>query len=150
VIPSDYLIRARDASRDAERCRRQLEQLESQALSIGGGGFEPRTRSTPDPKRMEKRVDRLVDREKALEARMDEDYAIVDRATSMIYGDSQDGHGGVSDGLGPEYADVLWWRYLDDAKWAKVADVMGYAKCTCQQMCTRALDWMDATYGDVL
>jgi hypothetical protein len=150
MIPSDYLIKARDASRDAERCRRQLEQLESQALSIGGGGFEPRTRSTPDPKRMEKRVDRLVDREKALEARMDENYAIVDRATSMIYGDSQDGDGGVSVGLGPEYADVLWWRYLDDAKWAKVADVMGYAKCTCQSMCTRALDWMDATYGDVL
>ena len=145
----DVMALARAASQDAERCRRQLEQLETQALSLGGGGFEPRTRSTPDPHRMERRVDRLMEREKALESRMDADYAVVDRVTSLVYGDAQDGHGGVCEGLGPAYADVLWWRYLDDATWRKVADVVGYSERSCQKMATRALDWMDETLGDV-
>ena len=66
----DFFSRVLAASRDAERCQRQLREMESRARSLGGGGVEPRTRSTPDPHRMERRSDAYMDRESALERRM--------------------------------------------------------------------------------
>lgn len=132
---------ARDASRDAERCRSQLVALESRAKSLGGGGFQPKMRSTPDPHRMERKVDAYVDRERALEGRMQADYVMIDDACAVLYGD--DAHRGLDSVQSPAWADVLWWKYLDDATWDAVAVAVGYSKRMCMELHNRALAWMD-------
>ena len=139
----DFFERARAASQDAERCARQLDGAEARALAVGGGGFEPRVRSSPDPQRMERRADAHMDRERMLRSRMEADYELIDRACVVLYGANQDGRGGVCAEASPVWADVLWWRYLADAKWSAVADAVGYSSRPCQQMCAQALEWID-------
>ena len=131
----------REASKDAERCRTQLLRLEGRARSLGGGGFEPRTRSTPDPQRAQRRMDAYMDQERRLERRMDEDYDVIGRSDVVLYGDA--GRPGLDRVQSPVWADVLWWRYLDDATWDAVADAVGYSPRTCQEMCDQALAWID-------
>ena len=140
-----FFLAAREASRDAESIRQQLITLESKALSIGGGGFEPRTRSTPDPHRMEGRIVAYADRERALRARADEDYALIGRACRVLYGSDEDGHGGVAQHVGTLHADVLWWRYLDDSPWKQVASVLGVSVTTCHAAANSAIAWLDET-----
>lgn len=139
----DFFERARAASQDAERCRRQLLQLESRAKSVGGVGFEPRTTSTPDPHRMQGRIAAYMDMERKLEERMDADYVAIDRACTVIYGDAE--HDGLDRVQSPVWADVLWWRYLDDATWDAVSRTVGYSPRTCSTFCDAALRWIDET-----
>jgi len=141
----DFFERARAASIDAETCRRQLDALEQRAKALGGGGFEPRTRSTPDPQRMEGRIARYVDMEAKLRSRMEEDYRLIDIACDVLYGPEQDGDGGLSRALSPVSADVLWWRYLDDATWETVGRTVSKSARTCQSLASGALSWMDET-----
>lgn len=136
-----FFERVRDASRDAERIRTQLVAMEHRAQSLGGGGFEPRVRSTPDPQRMERRVDVYMDRENALKDRMEDDYRLIDKGCMVIYGNDE--HRGLDKVVSPVWADVLWWKYLDDAKMVSVADVVGYSMRTCSSMCAQALAWID-------
>ena len=132
---------AREASRDAERCRRQLQAMEARMHALGGGGAGERVRSTPDPHRMSARVDAYVDREAALARRMDGDYALIDAACSVLYGDES--APGLDSEASPVWADVLWWRYLDDATWRAVGSAVAYSPTQCQLFCRRALAWMD-------
>ena len=138
--PREFFESAREASADAERCRRQLMRLEASALSLGGGGQGPRVRSTPDPRRMEARAVRHADMEERLEARMEADYALIDRACAVLYGDGR--RSGLDMLLSPVAADVLWWRYLDGATWERVARAVGPSPRACQQERSRALAWM--------
>lgn len=135
----------REAARDAERVRLQMQRLEQQAAGMGAQGFEPRTRSTPDPHRMESAVLRYVERERQLEARVDADYDLIDRATRVIYGPDEDGRGGVALHVGTLAADALWWRYCDDAPWKQVASALGSSVTTVQAAVTYALQWLDDT-----
>lgn len=139
----DYFDWVRDASRDAESIRQQLMALESRAKALGGGGFEPRTRSTPDPRRMEGRIVAYMQREEELKARQEADYAIIGRACRLLYGEDEDGRGGVSAGCGTLHADVLWWRYLDDSPWKQVASVLNSSITTCRAAHDAALRWID-------
>ena len=82
----EFFESAREAARDAERIRRQLDAMESRTLSLGGGGFEPRVRSTPDPDRMGLRVSALIDHGGMLERRQAEDYRLIDAACRILYG----------------------------------------------------------------
>lgn len=137
----DFFDRVRSASQDAERCRSQLVAMEQRALSLGGGGFEPRTRSTPDPHRMERRVDAYVDREHALQRRMENDYRVIDLGCLVLYGNNE--RHGLDAVKSPVWADVLWWRYLDGTKWSAMPGVVGYSPRTCTEMCKQALNWID-------
>ena len=136
---------AREASRDAERIRNQLLAMEGRALSLGGGGFEPRVSATHDHDRMGREVAALVDREQELRRRQEEDYAILDLACAVLYGDANDA--GL-DKLVPEgwWADVLWWRYLDGATWERVGRAVGYSPRRCFSVAQTALEIADA-YG---
>ena len=141
----DLFEAARDASRDAERIRRQLVALRDKARSLGGGGFEPRVSSTGEPDRMGSRVAAMVDRERELAKRQAEDYEIIDAACSVLYG--SDNASGL-DKLVPEgwWADVLWWRYLDGATWDEVGESVGYSARRCFDVAQTALEIADA-YG---
>ena len=140
-----FFERAREASRDAESIRQQLLRLEANAHSLGAQGFEPRTRSTPNPHRMEGRIVAYADRERELRSRADADYEIIERATRVLFGSDEDGHGGVAQHVGTLHADVLWWRYLDDSPWKQVASVLGVSVTTCRGAADAAMRWMDET-----
>ena len=132
---------ARGASRDAGRIRTQLLELEARASKLGGGGFEPRVRSTSDPTRMAAGVAALVDREQELQARQDEDYRLIDAACAMLYG--PDGRGGLAKIVPTWWADVLWWRYLDGATWEDTGRAVGYSPRQCYNIAGAALKAAD-------
>jgi hypothetical protein len=146
----DFFDRVRAASQDAERCRTQLLALESRALSLGGGGFEPRVRSTPDPQRQQSRSNAYIDRENALRQRQKDDYAIIDAACVVLYG--TDERRGLDAVVSPVWADILWWRYLDCATWDTVSSAVSYSVRQCQILHDSALDWIDgnAFASDIL
>lgn len=139
----EYFEWARAASRDAESIRQQIVTLEARAKALGGGGFEPRTRSTPDPRRMEGRIVTYMQREEDLRARQEADYAVIEGACRLLYGDEEDGCGGVALGCGPLHADVLWWRYLADSQWKEVAHALGHSVTTCRGAHDAAMAWID-------
>ena len=137
----DLFESAREASRDAERIRRQLAAMERRATSLGGGGLEPRVRSTPDPDRIGKAVVALVDREAKLRERQTDDYAIIDVACAVLYGTDNDG--GLDTLVPSWWCDVLWWRYLDCSTWEQVAEAVGYSPHRCWEVSRLALDVCD-------
>lgn len=136
---------AREASRDAERIRLQLVAMEERSTSLGGAGFEPRISKSASHDTMGARVAAMVDREQALIRQQNEDYTLIDLACSVLYGtDSEKG----LDRLVPErwWADVLWWRYLDNSTWEEVGEAVGYSGRRCFDVAQAALDIADA-YG---
>jgi hypothetical protein len=145
VIARTFFEDVREAARDAERVRLQLQRLEQQAAGMGAQGFEPRTRSTPDPHRMESGVIRIIERERQLEARVDADYELLGRASRVLYGPAEDGRGGVASHVGTLAADALWWRYCADSQWKEVASALGSSVTTVQAAASYALEWLDET-----
>ncbi len=140
----DWFASVREASLDAERCKRQLSTLERRMHATGGGGFEPRVRGGgSDPDKMGRRVGAYVDMESVLSRRMEDDYELIDRACTVLYGKDQDGRGGVCGERGPTWADVLWWRFCAAETWRNVARSVGYSVRPCQEMCSQALAWID-------
>ena len=132
---------AREASRDAERIRRQLEAMESRALSLGGGSFEPRVSSTPTGGTMERRVGALIDMEGRLRERQEDDYALMDFACSVLYGG--DGDAGLWALVGWR-ADALWHHYLGGRTWAATGVLLGYTEQHVWREAQVALDVCDA------
>ena len=136
----DLFESAREASRDAERIRRQLLSMESAAEGLGGSGFEPRVASTGEPDRMAARVAAMVDRESMLAARLEGDYALIDRACEVLYG--EDGRGGLWSLVGWR-ADAIWHHYLGGRTWAEVAALLGYGERHVREQAMAALDVCD-------
>ena len=132
---------AREASRDAERIRRQLDAMEQRAEGLGGSGFEPRVRSTSDPDRMGGRVAAMVDRESILRERQEEDYAIIEYANAVLYG--KDGRSGLWALVGWR-ADAVALHYLNDMKWSEVAQALCYSEPHVWQQAQVALEVADA------
>lgn len=132
---------ARDASHDADRVRLQLARMDAESGSLCGG-FGLRVRSTPDPHRMEARAAASADRKEVLERRLEGDYALIDIACWVLYG--RDNETGLSVLVPEWWCDVLWWRYLHEAKWEVVADAVGYSEQRCRQVAEAALDTVDA------
>lgn len=132
---------AREAARDAERCRRQLEAMERRADGLGGGGFEPRVRSTPDHDRMAGRVAALVDQGDRLERRQAEDYRLIDAACAVLYGDESDG--GLYALVGWP-ADAIYHHYLALRTWDETADMLMYSKRRVLECVSAALELADA------
>ncbi|MBR1830427.1 MAG: hypothetical protein IJ781_13190 [Atopobiaceae bacterium] len=131
---------AREASRDAERIRRQLVAMEERAEGLGGGGFEPRVRSTGEPDRMGSRVATMVDVERRLRERQEQDYAIIDLASAVLYGTDNDA--GLW-ALVSWRADAIFHHYLGGMTWAQVGDMLGYSEQYVWQQAQVALDTCD-------
>lgn len=133
---------AREASRDAERIRTQLQSMEERAKSLGGGGFEPRVRSTSDPHRMESRSVAHIDMEERLRERYERDYELIDLACWVLYG--RDNETGLSVLVPAWWCDALWWHYLDDATWERTARAVSYSEQRCKQARSLAFDVIDS------
>lgn len=136
----DLFESAREASRDMERVKRQLDALDASASSLGSGGFEPRVRSTPTHDRMGARVATLVDREAVLRRRYEEDRRLVDLALAVLYGTEDDA--GLWALVGWR-ADALALHYLDGLTWAQVGERMCYSESHVKQQAFAALDVAD-------
>ena len=130
---------AREASRDAERIRRQLEAMEQRALSLGGGMGE-RVSSTGEPDRMAGRVAGLVDVEESLRERQAQDYALIDLACAVLYG--TDSRAGLWSLVGWR-ADAICQHYLNGLTWAEVGAVLGYSEQHVWREAQVALDVCD-------
>ena len=137
----EFFESAREAARDAERIRRQLDAMESRALSLGGGGYEGRVRSTPDPDRIGASVSAMLDQGERLRERADEDYAIIDAACRVLYG--ADNRSGLYALVGWP-ADAIHHHYLALRTWEETADMLGYSVRYVQRSVAWALELADA------
>ena len=132
---------ASEAARDAERISRQLAAMDESSLSLGGGGFDPRVRSTPDPDRIGRAVSAVVDRGQMLGRRMDDDYALIDAACAVLYG--EDNRSGLYALVGWP-ADAIYHHYLALRTWDETAALMGYSVRHVQERVRWALELADA------
>ena len=132
---------ARAAARDAELCARQLASMEESALSLGGGGFEPRVRSTPDPDRIGAAVSSVIDQGERLRARQDEDYRLIDAACRVLYG--ADNWSGLYALVGWP-ADAIYHHYLALRTWEDAARLVGYSVSHVKHSVCAAFELADA------
>lgn len=137
----EFFESAREAARDAERIRRQLDAMESRALTLGGGGFEPRVRSTPDPDRIGASVSAMLDQGERLRERADEDYRAIDAACKVLYG--ADNRSGLYALVGWP-ADAIYHHYLALRTWEETASMLGYSVQHVRRQVLYALDLADA------
>lgn len=137
----EFFEAAREAARDADRIRLQLAAMDARSESLGGGGFEPRVRSTPTHDRMGSAVASFVDREQKLRAQQEYDYAIIDKACALLYG--TDNEHGLRSLLGWP-ADALFHHYLALLTWDATAQILGYSASHVRNQANAALDYLDA------
>lgn len=137
----EFFEAAREAARDADRIRLQLAAMDARSESLGGGGFEPRVRSTPDPDRMGLRVSALIDHGGMFERRQAEDYRLIDAACRILYG--PDDRGGLYALVGWP-ADAIYHHYLALRTWDETAEMMAYSKRYVIERVGAALDLADA------
>ena len=137
----EFFEAAREAARDADRIRLQLAAMDARSESLGGGGFEPRVRSTPDPDRMGLRVSALIDHGGMLERRQADDYRLIDAACRVLYG--PDDRGGLYALVGWP-ADAIYHHYLALRTWDETARLMGYSVQHVRRQVAWALDLADA------
>ena len=137
----EFFEAAREAARDAERIRRQLDAMEARALSLGGGGYEGRVRSTPDPDRIGASVSAMLDQTERLRERADEDYAVIDAACRVLYG--ADNRSGLYALVGWP-ADAIYHHYLALRTWEGTAAMLGYSVRHVQTSVRVAFELADA------
>ena len=138
----DLFESARAAAIDVETVERQLARMESSALSLGGGSAGSPVSSTPDPQRSARRSEALMDREASLRRRLDEDWALIDLASAVLYGREADA--GLAALVPSWWCDAIWWHYLGLASWADAADRVGYSEQRCKQVVMPAFDTIDS------
>ncbi len=139
---SDLFGAVRDASLEAQRCRRAVEGMSAGEGLRGSGGFGPRVRGgKADPNGMA-RTDARIDYEARMERRLEEDFALIDLACALLYG-RESGRGGVEKLMGSAVADCLYFRYVAAESWQVVAARMEASKSQCRRMCAQGLDGID-------
>ena len=117
----DYLESVRSAARDVVSARAQLEVIHRTSQGRAS-----------------------VQHEARLKQRIERDQKVTDRATRVLYGDEY-GRGGLSE-VSPQGADVLWWRYCQDAPWKRISSVLGVSVTTCHTLSREALSVIDESH----
>lgn len=142
VTAREFFERVREAALDADRCKQQMDELDSRLHVIGGGGYEPRTSGNVEADKIGRRVASYLDRKSKLDKRAAEDWALVDRACIVLYGDDQVS-GGLCKVKSGEWADTLWWRFCAADTWDGVARATNNSRRHCQETCGWAMLWID-------
>lgn len=132
----------RDASAEAARIQRTAGRMAEGEGLRGGGGFEPRVRSSSADVTGMARVDARIDFEAANERRLSEDYAMLDAACRLLYGPDGRG-GGLEHIMGSAVSDAMWWRFCAAESWAVVALSCGYSKSQCRRLCEQGMNACD-------
>lgn len=134
----------RDASREAERTRLTLLRMEARegaraqtyAERVSVGGERDRMAQT----------DARMDYEERMRERIEADYALIDLACRVLYGE-ESGKGGVDRLMGSAVADCISFRYVDARPWKEVAALLGYSRWSVnslRDLCQQGFDAVDA------
>lgn len=140
----DFFEAVRDASREAERTRLTLMQMEARE-GVRAQGYEAQGRSGHTSDRAAA-IDARLDYEGRMRERIEEDYALIDLACRVLYGE-ESGKGGVDALMGSAVADCMSFRYVDARPWPEVAALLGYSKWSVnslRDMCQQGFDAVDA------
>lgn len=136
----EFFETVREASKEAERTRLTLLQMEARegaraqtyAERVSVGGERDRMAQT----------DARMDYEERMRERIEEDYALIDLACRVLYGE-ESGKGGLDALMGSAVADCMSFRYVDARPWEEVAALTGYSAKQCQRLCAVGLDACD-------
>lgn len=132
---------ARSAAIERDHAAKQLERMRHRALggsssiSVGGRG------ATKDVNGTAASI-AIVDYESMMRARLVEDTKLLNLCAALIYG--RNGREGVSAVLGSEYADVLFWRYLNAETWVRCGVLCHVSPATAKRHAMTALDTIDS------
>lgn len=137
----DFFDAVRAASGDAGRAKAELEGLEERRLSLGHHGTMAVSGGGSDVNGTAASV-AFLDRERALHRRVEEDYALLDKACEVIYG--ADNEHGIERGIGTRFADVVWHRSCGEESWDEVAASVGMSRRTCVRYYEAAMDYVDS------
>ena len=141
----EFFEAAREASIDADRISRRLAEMEA-SEGVRAQGYDAQGRGSSRDVNGMRRTEARIDFERRVEARREADYDLIDRATSVIYGDGQTGMGGIDALMGGAAADVMWWRFCAAATWPEVCREAGVTDRWARQKAEQAMDMCDA-YG---
>ncbi len=139
----DFFEAVRQASREAERTRLTLLQMEARE-GVRAQGYEPRVMVGGERDKMAT-TDARIDYEARMSERIEEDYALIDLACRALYGEGS-GKGGIDALMGSAVADCLSFRYVDDRPWPEVAALMGYSRWSVnslRRLCQQGFDCID-------
>lgn len=142
----DFFEAVRHASREAERTRLTLLQMEARE-GARAQGYEAQGRSGHLSDRSAA-TDSRVDYEARMSERVEWDYKLIDLACRVLYG-RESGKGGVDALMGSAVADCISFRYVDARPWSEVAALLGYSRWSrrsLRDMCQRGFDCIDS-YG---
>ena len=141
----EFFSAVRRAAADADRISRELARMEAaegvRAQSYSGGGHGTRADANGTAATIAR-----MDYERRVSRRREEDYALVDSACDVIYGNGQTGMGGIDALLGSAVADMVWWRFCACASWSEVAEHCELSVRRCQELVDMAMDTCNA-YG---
>lgn len=141
----EFFSAVRRAAADADRISRELARMEAaegvRAQSYSGGGRGTRADANGTAATIAR-----MDYERRVSRRREEDYALVDSACDVIYGNGQTGMGGIDALLGSAVADMVWWRFCACASWSEVAEHCELSVRRCQELVDMAMDTCNA-YG---
>lgn len=140
----DFFESVREASREAERTRLTLLQMEARegaraqtyAERVSVGGERDRMAQT----------DARMDYETRMAERIEQDYRLLDMACAVLYGE-ESGKGGVDRLMGSAVADCMSFRYVDARPWPEVAALLGYSRWSrrsLRDLCQRGFDAIDS------
>ena len=139
----EFFEAVREASAEAERARAALMRMEARE-GVRAQGYEARGRSGGGADRTEA-TDARMDYEERMRRRLDEDYALIDLACRVLYGE-ESGRGGLDALMGSAVADAISFRYVDARPWGEVAALMGYAPDSVKSLkalCAQGFDCID-------
>ena len=142
---ADFFGAVRSAAMDAERLGRQLARMEARE-GVRAQGYEAQGRGTRSDVNGTAQTVARMDWESRVAERREADYALIDSACSVIYGDAQAGMGGVSALMGTATADAMWWRFCGAASWREVSQRVEMSERWCREQVAAAMDVCDA-YG---
>ena len=140
VRAEDFFESVREASREAERTRLTLLQMEARE-GVRAQGYEAQGRSG-HASDLAAATDARLDYEGRMRERIEEDYALIDLACRVLYGEGS-GKGGVDALMGSAVADVMSFRYVDARPWGEVAALTGYSRSQCKRLCRQGMDAVD-------
>ena len=140
----DFFEAVRQASREAERTRLTLMQMEARegaraqtyAERVSVGGERDHMAQT----------DSRIDYEARMAERIEQDYKLLDMACAVLYG-RESGKGGVDALMGSAVADCISFRYVDARPWSEVAALMGYSRWSrrsLRDLCQKGFDRIDS------
>ena len=133
---------ARAASEEARDIKDYLDTLEAAATKARTQRYEPGA-SPSYGDRIGGSVCGMVDSEARLRRKTEANYALIDFARLVLYGD-QDGLLGLDKRLGTREANAIWHRYLGNETWNVVGKHIGKSNMTALRYVRNGLAAIDS------